>query len=475
MAAERRAVGPAGVHAFQFAGARYAYDPVSGALYRLSAAAHAALKSVLREGWDAARSSAAGERLAALDELAGLQASSALFTRDRDDLASTAPRGLRALCLNVAHDCNMACDYCFSGDGAYGGRRALMPPAIAERAIELLFDCATGPACEVDFFGGEPLLNLEAVAAAVARGRQRALAAGKRVTFTLTTNALLLRGEAADFVDREMDNVVLSCDGRLEVHDRRRRLRCLALGGGTAPGVAAATGGTHAAVLDNILAFAARRGGRDWWVRGTYTRENLDFDADVLYLADLGLPHVSVEPIVARRRFPLALRKSDLPAIRRAYRRLTAAFIERRRQGRPFEFFHFRYDHERGACLERRAAGCGAGREYLAVDPDGGLWPCHQFVGRPGFRIGDVFASPALAPRDEFARLGVFAKPACRQCWARYLCGGGCHAAAHIVNRDLLTPDPVACEIQRARLEAALHVAAAAVPPSPAAAPGEGT
>jgi len=465
------APGTGGGHAFTFGGARYAFDPVSGALHRLSAPAYTAVRLVAARGWDGARAGRGGRDeqtahrarlLQSLDELAQLQAAGALFTADpapgvgpaagassgagvaRDPGAG---RMLRALCLNVAHDCNMACDYCFSGDGAYGGGRALMPPDVAERAIDLLFDCAGGPACEVDFFGGEPLLNLEAVAAAVARGRQRARERGMRVAFTLTTNALLLRGEAAGFVDAEMDNVVLSCDGRPVVHDRHRRRR--------------AGGPTHAAVLENVLDFAARRGARDYWVRGTYTRQNLDFDADALYLADRGLPHVSVEPIVAPRRTPLALRRADMPAVRRAYARLAAAVIERRRAGRAFEFFHFRFDRDRGACLERRAAGGGGGRDYLAVDPSGRLWPCHQFVGRPGFELGDVRAGIAASPvRAAFCALGVAAKPACRQCWARYLCGGGCHAAAHLASGDLLTPDPVACAVQRARLEAALHVAA---------------
>lgn len=361
---------------------------------------------------------------------------------------------LKALCLNVAHDCDLRCRYCFAGQGGFGGDRALMSAEVARAAVDfLLASSGDLKTCEIDFFGGEPLLNLEVVRDTVAHARRREAETGKAVRFTLTTNATALGPDEAAYLDETMGNVVLSLDGRPTVHDRMRPLA------GGRP--------SHARVLANIKGFVTRRGERDYWVRGTYTALNLDFTEDVAYLAAEGIRNISIEPVVAAngRSAPWALTEAHLPVLAAEYLRLADFLHDRAATGRPVRFFHFIVDPDAGPCYAKRVRGCGAGREYMAVTPGGDLYPCHQFVGRAEFRAGNVLDGPdrSLAvsgPAAEVGRLWLGSKEACRTCWARYRCSGGCHANAFSATGSLLHPDPLGCELFRARLEASLYLQA---------------
>ncbi len=392
-------------------------------------------------------------------ELAGLVEKGALWSpepaaEEIEGLAGGAPAGgarvgggsIHALCLNLAHDCNLACRYCFAGQGPFGGERALMPQETARRAIDFLIE-ASGqrPSLEVDFFGGEPLLDLDVLYDIVPYAEDRATPAGKSFHFTLTTNAVALTDEAITFLDRHHIALVLSIDGRPAVHDRMRPTR-----NGR---------GSYELVLPNIRRAVAARGGLDYYLRGTYTRHNLDFTEDVRHLAGLGFDRLSLEPVVGLPSDDYALRPEDLDRAEAEYDRLTAFYLERLREGRPLVFFHFELQDRGGPCLRRRATGCGAGHEYLAVTPDGDLYPCHQFVGREGFRVGSLSSGierPQIISR--FASLSVFTKDECRRCWARFHCGGGCSANAHLVNGDLDHPYAPGCRLQKKRLECALYL-----------------
>jgi len=356
--------------------------------------------------------------------------------------------GLRALCLNVAHDCDLRCRYCFAGTGRFGGRRSLMSAAVAREAVDfLLAEAKDAPSLDIDFFGGEPLLAFEVVRETVDYGRRRAAETGRRLSFTLTTNAASLGPDEAAYLAETMDNVVLSLDGRPEVHDRMRRFA-----GGR---------GSHRPVLDNILAFLERRGSRDYWVRGTYTAFNLDFTADVAYLADQGITNISLEPAVGGGSAAWALRPEHLPRLREEYVRLADYLDAKARAGRRIRFFHFITETDAGPCYAKRVRGCGAGREYLAVTPDGEVFPCHQFVGQSGFSLGRLDGRLRYGPQDAaVGRLWLGSKPACRSCWARYRCSGGCHANAWAATGDLLRPDPLGCAIIKTRLEAGLYLQA---------------
>ncbi|MEW5762430.1 MAG: thioether cross-link-forming SCIFF peptide maturase [Bacillota bacterium] len=389
----------------------------------------------------------------AVAEIRTLAHQGLLFAPDPYGGYEPPPPLVKALCLNVAHACNLSCGYCFAGGGEYGAGPAVMPPEIARRAVDFLI-AASGPRkrVEIDFFGGEPLLALDTVRAAVAYAREREAAAGKEFGFTLTTNALLLTDEVIDYLLRHGFNVVLSLDGRPEVHNRFRRTR-----GGQ---------GSYAAVRERILRFIERWENWDgprgyYYVRGTFTRYNQDFAEDFLHLVDLGVRFISLEPAVGRGDEEWTIREEDLPRLEAEYERLARLYLALRVGGRDVHFFHFRLDLDGGPCLPRRLTGCGAGCGYLAVAPDGSLYPCHQFDGRDAFRLGDVW-SGATEPRlvEDFRQAHIYRKP-CRDCWAKFLCSGGCHAAAFIANGNVLTPYVVGCRLMQKRLECALYLASA--------------
>lgn len=389
----------------------------------------------------------------AVEEIAALTRQGLLHAPDPYGTYAPPRPGVKALCLNVAHACNLSCGYCFAGQGAYGGGAGLMAADTARQAIDfLLANCGGRRRLEVDFFGGEPLLNLDVVRGTVAYARERGAAAGKEFSFTLTTNAVLLDEAVTDFCLSNAINVVLSLDGRPEIHDRLRRTR-----GGE---------GSYALVFPNIRRFLERWAAWEApkgyaYVRGTYTRYNLDFAADFAHLASAGIRYVSLEPVVAGPAEPYALRDDDLDRIREEYRRLAEVYLDLAAAGQRVRFFHFELDLDGGPCLPKRLTGCGAGGDYLAVAAGGEIYPCHQFVGRGEFQVGDMAAGvtrPDLV--EQFRQAHVYRKVACRSCWAKFLCSGGCHAAAYFANRNLLEPSAVACELMRARLECALYIKA---------------
>jgi len=380
-------------------------------------------------------------------ELAAKQADGTLFTTDAAGRNYRPPRPtLQALCLHVAHDCNMRCRYCFADGGPFGGERGLMDRETGRAALDLLFqEAGSRPRVEVDFFGGEPLLNFGVVQELVAYGREKAAAGGKRISFTLTTNGLGLTAEIEKYLLAEGLSVILSLDGRREVHDFNRP--------------DAAGRGTYKRIVPREQHFVASQGHRNYWVRGTYTRQNLDFTRDILHMVEIGFHYLSVEPVVAAPEAEYAIREEDLPRLAAEYRCLARTYLEKAAVGEGFSFFHFNIDVAAGPCLPKRLAGCGAGTSYLAVTPIGDLYPCHQLVGRRDYRLGNVRAG-ILRPdlRESFRQAYVYNQPSCSRCWARFYCSGGCHAANLAATGDLRQPAPIACALQKMRLEAALYV-----------------
>ena len=381
-----------------------------------------------------------------LEELHELMAAGQLFSADAEIPPVFAAKPIvKSLCLHIAHDCNLRCGYCFASTGSFGHDRGLMSPEVACRAVDFLLEHGgSRKHAEIDFFGGEPLLNMATVRAAVAHIRKREAETGKIFNLTLTTNAVLLSQENLDFLNQENIQLILSIDGRREVHDRMRPF--------------AGGAGSYDKVLANMHKAVDSRQGANYYARGTYTAYNLDFAADVLALADEGFGRLSVEPVVAKDA-PYGLCEAQLPELFAQYDLLAAEYLRRHREGNGFDFFHFNVDLENGPCLTKRLSGCGAGHEYYAVTPDGDLYPCHQFVGRDDFKVGTVFAGidqPDLC--DEFRQAHVLTKPECRRCWARFYCSGGCHANAEAFHGSIHQPYELGCELQKKRLECAIAV-----------------
>jgi len=356
---------------------------------------------------------------------------------------------VKALCLHIAHDCNLACRYCFAEEGEYHGRRALMSFEVGKKALDFLIaNSGSRTNLEVDFFGGEPTMNWEVVKQLVEYGRSQEKIHNKNFRFTLTTNGVLLNDEITEFCNREMSNVVLSLDGRKEVNDRMRPTR-----NGK---------GSYDIIVPKFVKFAKERGSRDYYIRGTFTHENLEFSKDVLHFADLGFTKMSMEPVVAPPEAFYAIREEDLPVILRQYDLLAKEYVERRRAGKGFVFFHFQIDLKQGPCVAKRLSGCGSGTEYLAVTPWGDLYPCHQFVGNEQFLLGNVdegIVNTAL--RDEFKLCNVYAKPKCRECFARFYCSGGCAANSWNFHGSLTDAYDIGCEMQKKRIECAIMIKAA--------------
>lgn len=389
-----------------------------------------------------------------LDDVAELVRAGKLFSEDkfRPDADVLAKRSavVKALCLHVAHTCNLDCDYCFASQGKYHGERALMSFEVGRRAIDFLIENSGGRHnLEVDFFGGEPLMNFDVVKRIVAYARERERECGKHFRFTLTTNGMLVDDDVIEFSDREMDNVVMSLDGRKEVNDRFRK---------TSGGV-----GSFDIIVPKFLKFAAARGERDYYIRGTFTHYNPDFMKDIEVMLDLGFDRLSMEPVVAAPDSPCALTEEDKAVVCRQYELLAEKMIERRRSGTPFVFYHYMLDLEHGPCIYKRVSGCGSGTEYLAVTPTGDLYPCHQFVGEERFLMGNVFdglTADGEKVRAEFKRCNAYSKPECDDCWARLYCSGGCAANAWHSSGDVNGIYAYGCDLFRHRMECALAVKA---------------
>ena len=388
------------------------------------------------------------EIVEAVDEVLELEASGQLFAPDLYESYvfdfKKRQTVVKALCLHIAHDCNLACEYCFAGEGEYHGRRALMSLEVGKKALDFLVaNSGNRINLEVVFFGGEPLMNWQVVKELVEYGRSLEEPNNKKFRFTLTTNGVLLNDEIMEFADREMANIVLSIDGRREVHDRMRPFR-----GGQ---------GSYDLIVPKFLKVAESRGQTGYYVRGTFTRNNLDFSEDVLHLADLGFRQISVEPVVAQPSDAWAIRESDLPKLKEEYDKLALEMIKRRREGSGFNFFHFMIDLEGGPCVAKRLSGCGSGTEYLAVTPWGDLYPCHQFVGNEKFLMGNVEEGITREEiRDEFKCCNVYAKDKCRRCFAKFYCSGGCAANSYNFHGNINDAYDVGCELQRKRVECAV-------------------
>lgn len=389
----------------------------------------------------------------AYDEITELKNAGSLFTEDIyenyiDSFKNRQPV-VKALCLHIAHDCNLACQYCFAEEGEYHGRRALMSFEVGKKALDFLVaNSGSRRNLEVDFFGGEPLMNWEVVKQLVEYGRSIEEANNKKFRFTLTTNGVLLNDEILDFVNKEMGNIVLSTDGRKEVHDRMRPFR-----NGK---------GSYDLIMPKFKKVAESRNQTNYYVRGTFTHYNLDFSNDVLSLADQGFKQISVEPVVASPKDGYALRTEDLPQIFEEYDKLAVEMIKREKEGRGFNFFHFMIDLTGGPCVYKRLSGCGSGTEYLAVTPWGDLYPCHQFVGNEDFLLGNV--DDGIVKKnicEEFKQCNVYSKPKCKDCFAKLFCSGGCAANSYNFHGNINDSYEVGCEMERKRVECAIMIKAA--------------
>lgn len=388
--------------------------------------------------------------LEALEEIMELERQGFLFSPDPygGECNLQGKYIVKALCLHLAHSCNLRCRYCFAGQGRFGGSDELMAEPVGKAAIDFLIARSGGRKhLEIDFFGGEPLLNFGVLRELVGYGRRRGKEAGKEFKFTVTTNALLLDDEITEYLNRENISVVLSLDGRREVHDAMR----------PTPGGR----GSYDNVLNRIRSFVESRGGSNYYIRGTFTRHNLDFSADVLHLADLGFESLSVEPVVALPEEEYSIREEDIPELFRHYEQLTRELLRRKKDGSAFNFFHFNIDLDGGPCLPKRLSGCGAGHEYLAVAPSGDIYPCHQFVGKKDYLMGNVLTGedrPDLA--DLFSGAHIYNKKGCAGCWAKFYCSGGCHANAEAQNGSILKPHSQGCRLVKKRLECAIYLKA---------------
>ena len=385
----------------------------------------------------------------ALGELHELIDAGYLFAPNIDVPPTFAQKGIvKSLCLMVAQDCNLRCKYCFGDGGSYGNKRAVMSEEVGRRAVDFIIENSGNRRhCEIDFFGGEPLINLKVVKAVTEYVRQRERETDKIFKLTLTTNGMLLNDKAIKWLNDNNISLVLSLDGRKEIHDAMRP---------------DSTGyGSYDRALKNFKKLVDSRNGENYYLRGTYTKNNLDFTEDVLDLNDKGFNILSVEPVVLKDS-PLGFTEADLPRINEEYDRLTSAYLRRQREGKGFFFFHFNMDLSNGPCVAKRLSGCGAGHEYFAVDVNGDLYPCHQFVGRGKYKLGNVFngVSDPQNWGEYFRQSHVLNKPKCRECWARFFCSGGCHANADLFHDDIREPYEVGCEIQRKRLECAIYVQA---------------
>ena len=376
-----------------------------------------------------------------------------LFTKDIYesfiDVVKQRKTVVKALCLHIAHDCNLACKYCFAEEGEYHGRRALMSYEVGKKALDFLIaNSGTRRNLEVDFFGGEPLMNWQVVKDLVAYGREQEKLHDKHFRFTLTTNGVLLNDEVQEFVNKEMDNVVISLDGRKEVNDQMRPFR-----NGK---------GSYDLIVPKFQKLAESRNQEKYYIRGTFTRNNLDFSNDIMHFADLGFKQMSIEPVVGDESDPYAIREEDLPKIMEEYDKLAKMMIEREKEEKGFNFFHFMIDLNGGPCVAKRLSGCGSGTEYLAVTPWGDLYPCHQFVGQDDFLMGNVddgIVKPEIA--DDFRSCNVYSKDKCRNCFAKFYCSGGCMANSYNFHGTIHDTYEIGCEMQRKRVECAIMMKAA--------------
>nr|WP_269141873.1 thioether cross-link-forming SCIFF peptide maturase [Lientehia hominis] len=450
---------PAVIHQYKSNGYNIVMDVCSGAVHVVDDVVYDAIAVYEKENPEAAAVKLRGKYpeediREALSEIKELSEEGLLFTEDIYEQYVTDFKSrktvVKALCLHVAHDCNLGCKYCFAEEGEYHGRRAIMSYEVGRKALDFLIENSGNRRnLEVDFFGGEPLMNWEVVKKLVAYGRSKEKEFNKNFRFTMTTNGMLLDDEVTEFLNKEMANVVLSVDGRKEVNDRMRPTRN-------------GKGSSYDIIMPKFKKFAKARGSKSYYIRGTFTRHNLDFSEDVLHFADEGFDQISVEPVVAPPEADYSIREKDLPQILSEYDKLAREYIKRKQNGRGFNFFHFMIDLSQGPCVAKRLSGCGSGTEYLAVTPWGDLYPCHQFVGQEKFLLGNVDAGVVNTEvRDEFKLCNVYAKEKCRNCFARFYCSGGCAANSYNFHGSITDAYDIGCEMQKKRIECAIMIKAA--------------
>ncbi len=383
-----------------------------------------------------------------IKEIEELESQGLLYSKDKGEEAldkiDRRNPVVKAICLHVAHDCNLKCMYCFAEEGEYGGKRELMTSETARKALDFLIkNSGKRVNLEVDFFGGEPLMNFDVVKDTVEYGKELMKKHNKNFRFTFTTNGVLLNDEVIKYANENMSNLVLSIDGRREVNDKVRK---------TINGK-----GSYDLIVPKFKKIAELRNQENYQVRGTFTRKNLDFSKDVLHLADLGFKQVSVEPVVSGEDTDYYLRMEDVPKINEEYEKLAIEMIKRKKEGREFNFFHFLIDLTGGVCMTKRIVGCGAGTEYLSVLPNGDLAPCHQFAGEHTFKMGSIYKGITKKEiRKEFESCNVYSKIECKKCWNKFYCSGGCSANAYQNNGNIKSIYEVGCELQKKRSECAI-------------------
>ena len=441
------------IHSFKFDNRYFAYDVFSSSLMEVDEATHHVMdmyskehnKQSIHERLDARFGvQAINEILSEIDELI-----SDGSLDSQIDYASCEPARdfhVKALCLHIAHDCNLRCKYCFASTGAFGGKRELMSKEVGLKALDFLFEnSGKTKNLEVDFFGGEPMMNFAVVKEIVKYGRQLEKTHNKHINFTLTTNCYEISEKDMKYLNDEMFNIVISLDGREDKHNFMRPT--------------AQRTGSHAQILENAKKLVKMRGEKSHYIRGTFTKHNLDFLEDVKYLHSQGFKQISVEPVVADEKLSYAITEDDLPQILNEYEELAKWYINERAHGKWLNFFHFFIDLETGPCVTKRLSGCGAGCEYLAVTPTGDIYPCHQFTGQTEFLLGSLDDGIInMKVRQDFADNQVSSKQECRNCWAQMFCGGGCSANAHAFNGSITKPHELECKMQRKRLECALAI-----------------
>ena len=447
------------IHCYQLNGYNIVLDVYSGSVHVVDDLAYDVIS--MYEGHSAGEIVAAmlekysgqpevteGEIRAVLESVEDLKAKGKLFAPDAyEHLAFDFKERntvIKALCLHVAHTCNLTCEYCFASQGKYQGERALMSFEVGKQALDFLIaHSGSRRNLEVDFFGGEPLMNWDVVKRLVAYGREQEKIHNKKFRFTLTTNGMLIDDDVIEFANKEMHNVVLSLDGRKEVHDSLRK---------TASGK-----GSYDIIVPKFQKLVESRGGKGYYVRGTFTHNNVEFTKDLLHMADLGFTELSMEPVVCGPDEPYALTEADKPILFEQYELLAKEMIRRKKAGNGFTFYHYMIDLKAGPCVYKRISGCGSGTEYLAVTPWGELYPCHQFVGDPKYSMGDVWQGVTnTALRDEFKQCNAYARPGCRDCWARMYCSGGCAANAYHATGSIKGVYEYGCDLFRKRIECAI-------------------
>ncbi len=449
------------IHCYKLGGLNIVLDTYSGSVHIVDEVAYDIIEKY--EGSDRASLKveimgkypdvSADEIEECFEQVEELREAGKLFAEDTfeplaGELKKTSAGVVKALCLHIAHSCNLNCSYCFASQGKYHGERALMSFEVGKQALDFLMENSKGRRnLEVDFFGGEPLMNFDVVKELVAYARSREKEMGKNFRFTLTTNGLLIDDDVIEFANKECSNVVLSLDGRKEVHDRFR--------------VDYSGNGSWERIVPKFQKLVEARGGKNYYMRGTFTHANPDFLEDIKVMLDLGFNELSMEPVVCAEDDPSALTAEDLPIVLEQYEKLAELMLERRKAGKPFTFYHYMIDLKGGPCVYKRISGCGSGTEYMAVTPWGDLYPCHQFVGEEKFKLGDVWngvTNPEM--QCQFADCNVYTREECRDCWAKLYCSGGCAANAYHATGSVNGVYKYGCELFRKRMECAIMVEA---------------